>query len=580
MATIRIETGDWIRNAGLVGLINILKNANKNIVPKSNYVEFDSSWLDNFATDYFTYFENRYIDHLSYSTIVKGGQKFLELEMKDWEEQLNDFNKYVETTKRLLTSNSYKAAYAMMPVQSINIFELDKRLGKIKLKSKQTVADVMDKINEQKNTLKMIMAFLEIPEVKKYILAKNIAYTIIDKFWGSVSFLNSQAKNKDIFKEYEDYFIEPVRRYYEEDHKKDKYCCLTCSAPIKKLSKPAAYDLAWLNRMGVDMSRKTSHFWNLNSSTCYICPVCNLLYSCIPAGFTVIHGQGYFVNSSSNLAKTVKLNRNAEEQAVREDDSIQLAELRSYYQLLDYMEERKSKQAGKEIDNIQIIKFKSQTDADQRRPYTFNVLSKDKLQVIQNNAKALSSLVQESVKLNDDSFVNVYQEVLDRLYQNRNQFDLIGLLFRSSLPSRGEETFWRASVIRDIIFLNNSFLRTINKNKEDESMSGYSSYVKRDTIVNMERAGRILSDTYRNKNSANKLSGITYRLLNALKTKDTGKFMDTFINAHMFGGQPIPTDIIDVLQDEDKLQTLGYAFLVGLRSIKPNNDEKGKVENE
>lgn len=579
MGVIRIETGDWTRNAGLVGIMNIFNSVNKKYVVKNNFIEFDSSLLENFAIDYFTYFQKRYIDHLSYSVIIKKGQTFLDL--KEWNENyIENFNKYVETTKKQLTSNSYKAAYQMMPQQTVDIVELEKKLAKIKLKAKQTIEDVQDKIEESRSILKSIIAFLKLADVKKYILAKNIAYTIIDKFWGNVSFLNSQAKNKDMFKEYEEYFIEPVRQYYQEDHQKDKYCCLTCSQPIKKLSKPEAYDLAWLNRMGVDMSRKTSHFWNLNSGTCYICPLCNLIYSCIPAGFTVIRGQGYFVNSSNKISMLNKLNNNGEEEAVRSDETIQLAELKSYYQLIDYMEGKKTNQASKEIDNIQIIKFRSQTNSDQRRPYTFNVLSKDKLRVIQNSTKTLSRLVNKIIKLSDDSYINVYQAVLDRLYQNRNQFDLIGLLFRNSLPSRGEEPIRGVNVIREIIYLNNHFLGTINKNKEDDSMSGYSSYVKRDTIVNIEKAGKVLSTVYVKKNAANKLSGITYRLLNALKTKNTGKFMDTFINAHMFGGQPIPTNIIDVLQDEDKLQTLGYAFVVGLRAGKPINDEKEKTVNE
>ncbi len=111
-------------------------------------------------------------------------------------------------------------------------------------------------------------------------------------------------------------------------------------------------------------------------------------------------------------------------------------------------------------------------------------------------------------------------------------------------------------------------------------MSGYSSWVKQETIKEIEEAGRQLAQSYINRKSSNKISGITYRLLNALKTKNTGRFMDTFINAHMYGGKDggsvVPKKIIDVLTDEDKLQTLGYAFVVGLRSVgeKTNKEDK------
>ncbi len=576
MPTIRIELSDWLQNAGIVGLVNILENEKQDYNLKQNYLEFDSSILNNFSTYYFKYFERRYIDHFSYSMIVNKGVGFLDT--KDWNEQtLDKWNKYIETTKRLLTSNSYKAAYDMMPKQSINIVQFEKKLSKIRLKAKQTIDDVQDEINDGKNIIDTLIAYLKNEEVKKYIIAKNIAYSIIDKFWGNVSFLHKTSTKNDIFEEYLKYFIEPVFQYYEEEHKNDTYCCFTCSQPIKRLSKPHAYDLAWLNKMGVDMSRKTSHFWNLNSSTCYICPICNFVYSCIPAGFTVIHGQGYFVNCNNNIQKLVKLNNNSENLVLKEDETIRLAELKTYYQLLDYMEERKTHGAGKEIDNIQIIKFSSQTDAEQRRPFTFNILSKDKLQVIQRYKNSLSGFVNKIIKLNDDSYFNVFQGVLERLYQNRNQFDLIEMLCRNSLPSRAEEPMKRVKIIRELIYLNNAFIATINKNKGGStSMNGYSSYVKRDTIKEIEEAGRSLAMAYSVRSASNKLSGITYRLLNALKTKDTGKFMDTFVNAYMYCGQAIPTKIIDVLQDEHKLQTMGYAFVIGLRSGVPESKEKGE----
>ncbi|MGM9987590.1 MAG: type I-B CRISPR-associated protein Cas8b1/Cst1 [Bacillaceae bacterium] len=578
MSTIRLDVSSWLNNAGLVGFINILEAADKHVTPKQNYVEFDSSVLENFADDYFNYFATKYSDHLSYTAIIKKGNNLLEI--KEWNESLLElFNKDIEFIKKQLTSNSYKAAYEMMPLEPDDILNLEKDLAKIKLKVNQNVVDIQENIERVLHSLQNILTIIQHPDIKKYILAKNIIYTIIDKFWGNVSFLNSQAKNNDVYHEYESYFIDPVHDYYSADHKKDKYCCLTCSRPIKKLGKPASYDLAWLNKMGVDIKRKTSHFWNLNASTNYICPICNLIFSCIPAGFSVIKGQGYFVNSNSNVKKMIKLNNNGEEIAIRENDTIQLMELRSYYQLLDYMEQQKIKKTTSEIDNIQIIKFSSKTKTDQQRPYTFNVLSKDKLQIIQRNSKALNELVNKFIKLNDDLYMNVYQSVVERLYQNRNQFDLIGLLCRNAMPTKGEVSLQNIKVIRQILYFNNDFLWTINR-RENDSMNGYTSYVKRETIKEIEKAGKILSLTYAKKNATNKLSGITYRLLNALKTKDTGKFMDTFVNAHLFGGKEIPKEIIEVLQDENKLQTLGYAFLIGLRSSISESELEGGKENE
>ncbi|WP_400246727.1 type I-B CRISPR-associated protein Cas8b1/Cst1 [Niallia sp. JL1B1071] len=591
MTIARIETADALLNAGITGFVNILKDANiTSYKCVNNYVEFDISILENFHHYYFDYFANRYKELLSHTFIVTKGKDFLY--KKEWDDKtIEDWNKYIERAKKNLKSNSYTAAYKMMSCTEVDLVEMEKKLKKLKLKKNQTVSDIQNEIHEQIHYLKTIIEFLEKEEVGKFILAKNIAYTIIENFWGGVSFLykSKEATTADIFEEYKKYFINPVKFYYEEDHTKDKYVCFISNQPIKKTEKPYAYGMSWLTSMGVDMGKKKSHFWNLQSNTCYISPLINFIYSCIPAGFTFMNNQGYFVNCNSSVEALTRLNNNHEMYVIKSDDNIQLLEARTYYQLIDFMENQKNKKSRYEIDNIQVIKF-SNTDnkTDNFRPYTYNVLSKDKLEVIKRHQKSLSNMISKVVKTGDGSYLRIYQNVMERLYSNKNQFDLIGLLCRTNLPNRPEEPIRSNRLILDILYLNNSFIGTIVRNqkeKEDGSMSVYYSYVNRETIAHMENAGRKLAYNYKVRNASNKLGGITYRLLNALKTKDTGKFMDTFINAHLYAAREgeliIPPQMTEALTDEDKLQTLGYAFVLGLRSgLNPKGDKKEEDENE
>jgi len=587
MTIVRVETADALLNAGITGFLNILDDANLFYEPKNNYVEFDLSILENFHLYYFEYFAKRYKELLSHTYIITKGKDFLY--KKDWDEKvIEDWNIYIEKAKGNLKSNSYTAAYKMMSCTEVDLLEMEKQLKKLKLKKNQTISDIQNEIQEQINHLQVIIEFLEKEEVKKYILAKNAAYTIIESFWGGVSFLykSKKATIADIFEEYKKYFIDPVKLYYEEDHTKDKYVCFISNQPIKKTAKPHAYGMSWLTKMGVDMEKKKSHFWNLQSSVCYISPLINFIYSCIPAGFTFMNKQGYFINCNSTIKDLVRLNKNHEMYTIKADENIQLLEARTYYQLMDFMESQKHKKAKYEIDNIQVIKF-SNTDnkTDKFRPYTYNVLSKDKLEVIKRHQKSLSKMISKVVKAGDGS---IYQNVMERLYSNKNQFDLISLLCRTNLPNRPEEPIRSNRLILDIVYLNNSFIGTIirhQKKKEDGSMSDYYSYVHRETIAHVENAGRKLAYNYKVRNASNKLGGITYRLLNALKTKDTGKFMDTFINAHLYAAREgeliIPPQMTEVLTDEDKLQTLGYAFVLGLRSgLNPKGEKKEEIENE
>lgn len=566
MGEVKLEMADWLFNAGITGLVNIMREGDIPHSIQANRLQFSTNNLKSFGHLFFQYFESRYIEYVSYTTIIKKGQQLLEV--KNWDEkQLKAWNDYIDRTKGLLKSNSYKAAYDIISDSTFDLLAAERVLKKIHLKKNQSIEDIQNEINDSVQKVKEILAYMRKAEVREHIIAKNIAYTVIDNFWSGVSFLHSKATKNNMFMEFDSYFVEPVLNYVNEDHSKDKYSCFVCTRSISKLSKPAAFDLAWLNRIGVDMNRKSSHFWNLNASTCYICPICNLVYSCVPAGFTILRGQGYFVNCNSSLGQLIRLNRNYEEKIIKEDETIQTLELRSYYQIVDLMEQSKSKQAAAEIDNIQIVKYSNRQDnrTDQVRPYTFNILSKDKLNVIQKNQKPLERMMNRFVKLKDDSYINIYQSVLERLYANRNQFDLIAQLIHSNLPT-DDKPIRGASSIRDIIYLNNYFLGSIKKIKEDGTMSYASSWVKADTIQDMEKSGKKLYQAYRAKNATNKLSGITYRLLNALKSSHTGRFMDTFVNAHLYVGVGVPTDITTALQDEHKLQTLGYAFIVGLRS--------------
>lgn len=67
MSKIRIETSDWLYNAGIVGLCNILEYADANVVKKNNYIEFDEEELEDFGDKYFGYLIDKYGEHLDYN---------------------------------------------------------------------------------------------------------------------------------------------------------------------------------------------------------------------------------------------------------------------------------------------------------------------------------------------------------------------------------------------------------------------------------------------------------------------------------------------------------------------------------
>lgn len=559
MSTIRLELSDWLYNAGVAGIANIL-DVNDIAYDKGiNYIEFSDSALENFEEKYFKYFIKKYEKFASWYKIISFEGYIENFNIKEFEEKdLTFINNKIGDIKKKLTSNSYKSGYLVIENKELDLLKEEKKLKKIKKTKKQKIEDVADNIQEQFEIIKSIINYLKKDEVKRIILAKNVIYDVIQKFWADVSFLNKNNSKKDMYHEYNKYFLKETLEYIKADKSKYKYSCFTCDNKMSKLSKPAAYDLTWISKMGVDMSRKSSHFWNLNGDS-YICPICNLVYSCIPAGFTVIKSKGLFINQNSSIDSLIKINKHT----LEHNTSFEELEQESYFNIVESINQSSVEHFDKEIENIQIVKIDSD---NQRRPYSFNVLSKDKLKVISDNKNMLKSMIKIHAKVSSKEYLNLYREVISRIYDGKNQFDLINKLFYLKLDSK----FSKVQFIEIIIKINNNFL--------GGRVKGKMVYYK--DINNSKNYGLALKKAYSDKNAQNKLGGITYRLLNALKTKNTSRFMDTILNAYMYLNKQVPTTFVECLKDIDKFQTIGYAFLLGLQGeqFKKDDNESKKED--
>ena len=94
-------------------------------------------------------------------------------------------------------------------------------------------------------------------------------------------------------------------------------------------------------------------------------------------------------------------------------------------------------------------------------------------------------------------------------------------------------------------------------------------------IYRIRCLGNELKRNYEKRGASNKINGISYKLLNAIKVKDKSKFLDTLINAYAYLGIEIPTVFLDCLGNDTIFQTVGYAFMLGLMGEKSNTINKG-----
>ena len=104
---------------------------------------------------------------------------------------------------------------------------------------------------------------------------------------------------------------------------------------------------------------------------------------------------------------------------------------------------------------------------------------------------------------------------------------------------------------------------------------------EKDIVKFGNASGYYLKKEYESKNTQDKLRGITYRLLNALKTSNIEMFMDTLLNCYLYVEKPVPSIFLDVLKNDDDFKTIGYAFIAGLLSeSKGSEKDSNKGGNE
>lgn len=86
---------------------------------------------------------------------------------------------------------------------------------------------------------------------------------------------------------------------------------------------------------------------------------------------------------------------------------------------------------------------------------------------------------------------------------------------------------------------------------------------ERDYLIEAKTAGYHLREAYIKKDPrTGKIPGISYRLLNALKTNNRGMFMDVLLNCYLYVGKEVPAVIPEALRDDDEMfSTIGYAFV-------------------
>ena len=575
---IELKLKDWLFNAGLIGLMNILgeeakDNGKLEIDDKNRLIRFSPKVLENFEYKYFDFFIKRYGKTLTYGKILEF-EKYIDEFEENGEKirsinELKMINDKITFFKAKIKSESYKKAYDFIEKNGTNkILQMEKELKKIK-EPKENIAEISN--DDVKNNLKIMKEIIDFfkkkitdkeGNVKNYLAAKNIAYVIINNAWSSVSFLNRANAAKDIYEEYKSYFVEPALEYVNADKSKFKYKCTISNMPMKDYKNT----LGFLNDIGFDVNRKPSHVWNFVNDIA-VTALVTLIYSCIPAGFIYGADKGIFVNANHNIDQLCNIN-NGIAYNILEDESEE-KNINLYKNLLK--EVKKEKDNTKyELSDIQIVKL-------EEGHYKFTLLSRNILKLLSENKEKLDDLL-DKWYLIDRRYFYLYDVTITELLNNQNLFSLINKLCYYKISKA--KLSCKLKNIEDLLKINLEYIRRLNKVDKQEKVEKKESkkiseeltekdvfYIRRDAMIFRE-------EYIRKSGNDKKIGSLLYRLQNALRINNVDMFMDALISAHAYAGKNISSLFAKALLNDENFQTLGHGFLLGLLG-----EDKSKNEN-
>lgn len=555
MDRIYVSVGDFLKNAGIVGLKYLLDESEADEEIDYGITEdLQAVWIERgFAstadwTDmYFKAFVKNYYADTAYKDVLDKIDAVLEQSVQtDWKQSnCKDELKFI--CDKLL-SNSYISGFETIKDRVCNpqVYEL---LKSSKLK------DSMGK-EELCGRLKELREFLEEPLCKETFSMKSIIYNYINRFWDGKSFLHRSNSVKDMRTVFDVDFSEPFRKYVLADHAKAKDMCIDCSELINSQEKVS---IAFMKEQADDLVRKRSAFWHCRVDA-YLCPVCAFVYALVPLGFQLVGDKFLFINNNLNVQELLASNKKSgkveEDSARKEGEKYSLWISRALNVLL-------REKAG-EIGNIQVI-TRGKAESDR---YTFDIINKDVLNVLNDDGiqKDLVKLSEHPYIKFQNDFMNIHENVVMNILRYRSQYTMINKILKLAIDDN--KMVYKAANVYDV----QQRVNMIQKNVTAKKTGGTRmelNYVKKSGY---ELRKELLASKGTTDDAC--IRGTVYKLLNALAVCDATRFMDVIMRVYCSTKLCVPNAFIRLLEDKDSFQEYGYAFLIGLQGGFYEKEEK------
>lgn len=581
---LKVYLGEWFYNLGLVGFNRIIEHSEVDKLEYGykvgeDYIEFDSSLLNNFHDYYFKYFLDRYDSAKDQWSKI---ERYMAV-IRSKPEKLKDYAKFI---KEIVKKNNDK----IKKIDETLFNEADtihKNISKIKkedeietlendlVKYKEILFDI--KINEritlnkyksifsssffgQVSYLNVVNTAKSIEEQKtimfndyiKPILERKEIEKTIDEIADKEQFTktieelitkdkvhkNTEKLCKDINKLLKKKSLDGLEEYIDEN-----YC--VCSMCSSEKSLGQSFGEGDFVPLGVSNDNTRNMFWNMNVSF-PICDLCRLILMCTPAGTVDIFKSymddnfGYedkiyysFINMDIDVDELIKINENFRN---RKDKESPFEDL-----ILDMVDTEK--QIGTwQLQNILYVEFNANYNAKNCK-MNYCHIPKYLAKFLEHKGNLIKSIKDEKLK----------SEILDNLIKNKDLKFITDKKIRQILKGEYRASF-NCLKLTEISYYIRRYKGGAKMEKKDDKRLSFL-YIH----------GTKIAKDFKKNNEENKISGIIYRLLNATKSNNKKEFMDTILRLHMAREMEVPHLFLQVLNENElSFDEVSHAFISGL----------------
>lgn len=561
MEEIRITPGDFLKNAGIVGLKYLLDLSDARETVDFGITEDGQAlWLSReFATeaDWTDLYFKAFVKWLGPSTVYETVLDKIQINIRKlsedtWKAEKEEKNDLKFINEKLL-SNSYQSGFANIR-DRIDAPAVYERLKEDKLKDSMEPQTLLTRLRE-------LDTFLRQPLCRETFCMKSIIYNYINRFWDGKCFLLRANAKKDMREVFEAEFSEPLREFWKRSHDKSKEICLDCAAPMEPKERVS---IAFMKDMADDLTRKRSAFWNCKVDA-FLCPACAFVYALSPLGFQLIGNKFVFINTNDSVSQMINSNSKSNRAGMYEKKEADEKYPSWFARTMNVILYKKVK----EMSNIQVIL----EGVNAEDGYLFSVIGRQVLKLLRRPyvKERLAQLGEHPIVKIGSEFVNVYEEAVMNIVKYRNQYALLNRLMRGTFDSDG--ILFQASLVFYIQVQMNR-MRSHKNEKGVGIVGGRMTKKMRDSGYALRKA--VL--TAKEASTDECLRGTVYQLLNALSVRNVEKFVDIVLRIYCSTKLQMPDGFVEMLGDTDLFQEYGYAFVLGLKGSCPAGEKEDKKD--